>query len=69
MLHIYVVHVATLGVALLAGYPAPYHTNFLADPFRLVNAGWGYDLAIVYVVGPPRCNLTALHHFRSSGTT
>jgi uncharacterized membrane protein len=49
VLHIYVVHVASLLVALLAGYPASYHANFLADPFRLVKAGWGFNLAVVYV--------------------
>ena len=44
VLHIYVVHVSSLLVAVLAGYPASYHANFLADPFRLVKAGWGFNL-------------------------
>jgi uncharacterized membrane protein len=48
VLHIYVVHLASLLVAVLAGYPASYHANFLADPFRLVKAGWGFNLAVVY---------------------
>src|SRR5688572_14534509 len=41
VLHIYVVHGASLVVALLAGYPAAYHVNFLMDPFRLYQAGFG----------------------------
>jgi uncharacterized membrane protein len=49
VLHIYVVHISSLAIALLAGYPASYHANFLADPFRLVKAGWGFNLAVVYV--------------------
>ena len=49
VLHIYVVHASSLVVAVLAGYPAAYHANFLADPFRLVKAGWGYNLFVVYV--------------------
>ena len=50
VLHIYVVHGSALLVAVLAGYPASYQANFLADPFRLVKAGWGYDLLVVYLV-------------------
>ena len=49
VLHIYVVHVASLLVAVLAGFPAAYHVNFLADPFRLVKAGWGFNLLVVYI--------------------
>lgn len=49
VLHIYVVHGSALLVAVLAGYPASYQVNFLADPFRLYKAGWGFNLAIVYV--------------------
>jgi uncharacterized membrane protein len=49
VLHIYVVHGASLLVAVLAGYPASYQANFLADPFRLVKAGWGFNLLVVYV--------------------
>jgi hypothetical protein len=33
-----VVHGASLAVAVLAGYPAAYHVNFLRDPFRLYEA-------------------------------
>jgi uncharacterized membrane protein len=50
VLHIYAVHGASLVVAMLAGYPAAYHVNFLADPFRLYNAGFGFNLVVVYVV-------------------
>jgi uncharacterized membrane protein len=50
VLHIYVVHGSALLVAVLAGYPASYQANFLADPFRLVKAGWGYDLLVVALV-------------------
>jgi uncharacterized membrane protein len=50
VLHIYVVHGASLVVAVLAGYPAAYHVNFLRDPFRLYKAGFGFNLAVVYVV-------------------
>jgi uncharacterized membrane protein len=50
VLHIYVVHGLALVVAMLAGFPASYHANFLADPFRLVKAGWGFNLLVVYVV-------------------
>jgi len=49
VLHIYVVHSASLVVAMLAGYPASYHANFLADPFRLFKAGFGFNLLVVYV--------------------
>jgi uncharacterized membrane protein len=49
VLHIYVVHGSALLVAVLAGYPASYEANFLADPFRIYKAGWGFNLAIVYV--------------------
>lgn len=48
VLHIYVVHGSALVVAVLAGYPASYQANFLADPFRLVQAGWGFNLLVVY---------------------
>jgi uncharacterized membrane protein len=48
VLHIYVVHGSALVVAVLAGYPASYHADFLADPLRLVKAGWGYNLLVVY---------------------
>jgi len=48
VLHIYVVHGSALLVAMLAGYPASYEANFLADPFRLVKAGWGFNLLVVY---------------------
>jgi hypothetical protein len=48
VLHIYVVHGSALGVAVLAGYPASYQADFLADPFRLVKAGWGFNLVVVY---------------------
>ena len=50
VLHIYVVHGASLVVAVLAGYPAAYHVNFLRDPFRLYKAGFGFNLAVVYLV-------------------
>ena len=50
VLHIYVVHGASLVVAMLAGYPASSHANFLADPFRLYQAGFGFNLLVVYVV-------------------
>jgi uncharacterized membrane protein len=50
VLHIYVVHAASLVAAMLAGYPAAYHVNFLGDPFRLFKAGFGFNLAVVYVV-------------------
>lgn len=50
VLHIYVVHSASLVVAMLAGYPASYHANFLADPFRLFKAGFGFNLLVVYIV-------------------
>jgi uncharacterized membrane protein len=50
VLHIYVVHGASLVAAMLAGYPASYHASFLADPFRLYNAGFGFNLLVVYVV-------------------
>jgi hypothetical protein len=43
-----VVHGSALVVAVLAGYPASYHADFLADPLRLVKAGWGYNLLVVY---------------------
>ncbi len=48
VLHIYVVHGSALLVAVLAGYPASYEANFLGDPFRLVKAGWGCNLLLVY---------------------
>jgi hypothetical protein len=48
VLHIYVVHGSALLVAVLAGYPAPYQANFLADPFRLVKAGWRFNLLLEY---------------------
>ena len=51
VLHIYVVHGSALLVAMLAGYPASYQANFLADPFRLVKAGWGFNLLVVYRCG------------------
>jgi uncharacterized membrane protein len=47
VLHIYVVHGSALLLAMLAGYPASYQANFLADPFRLVRAGWGFNLLVV----------------------
>ena len=50
MLHIYVVHGFALLVAVLAGYPASYQANFLGDPLRLVKAGWGFNLPLVYAV-------------------
>jgi len=50
VLHIYVVHGASLVAAMLAGYPASDHASFLADPFRLYKAGFGFNLLVVYVV-------------------
>jgi hypothetical protein len=50
VLHIYVVHTASLIAAVLGGYPAAYHVNFLGDPFRLYEAGFGFNLVVVYVV-------------------
>jgi uncharacterized membrane protein len=50
VLHIYAVHGASLVVAMLAGYPAAYHVNFLMDPFRLYKAGFGFNLVVVYGV-------------------
>jgi uncharacterized membrane protein len=50
VLHIYVVHGTSLVFAMLAGYPASYHANFLADPFRLFKAGFGFNLLVVYGV-------------------
>ena len=50
VLHIYVVHGASLVAAMLAGYPAAYHVNFLMDSFRLYQAGFGFNLAVVYLV-------------------
>ena len=49
VLHIYVVHGASLAVAMLAGHPESSHANFLADPFRLFKAGFGFNLLVVYV--------------------
>jgi hypothetical protein len=34
---------------MLAGYPASCHANFLADPFRLFKAGFGFNLLAFYV--------------------
>jgi uncharacterized membrane protein len=48
VLHIYVVHGSALLVAVLAGYPASYQANVIGDPFRLVKAGWGFNLLLVY---------------------
>jgi uncharacterized membrane protein len=48
VLHIYVVHGSALLIAVLAGYPASYEANVLGDPFRLVKAGWGFNLLLVY---------------------
>ena len=50
VLHIYAVHAASLIAAVLGGYPAAYHVNFLGDPFRLYKAGFGFNLAVVYGV-------------------
>ena len=50
MLHIYVAHGASLLAAVLAGYPASYQVNFLADAFRLMQAGFGFNLPMVYGV-------------------
>lgn len=50
VLHIYVAHGSALLVAVLAGYPACYQANFPGDPFRLVKAGWGCNLLLVYAV-------------------
>ena len=43
-------HSASLVVAMLAGYPASYHANFLADRFRLFKAGCGFNLLVVHVM-------------------
>jgi uncharacterized membrane protein len=48
VLHIYVVHGSALLVAVFAGYPASYQANVIGDPFRLVKAGWGFNLLLVY---------------------
>ncbi|HET9446566.1 MAG TPA: hypothetical protein VFO35_09925, partial [Steroidobacteraceae bacterium] len=50
VLHIYVVHTASLMAAVLSGYPAAYHINFLGDPLRLYKAGFGFNLPVVYAV-------------------
>lgn len=50
LLHVYIVHGSALLIGVAMGIPAAYFTNFLADPMRLVNAHWGFNLAIVYVI-------------------
>jgi uncharacterized membrane protein len=50
ILHIYLVHTAALLAGLASGVPPSAFRNFILDPLRLVNDGWGYPLVGVYGV-------------------
>lgn len=48
--HIYLIHAAMLLTGLAMGFRAEIFVWVLADPSRLVAAGWGFPLWVVYVV-------------------
>jgi uncharacterized membrane protein len=55
VLHIYIVHALALAIAVGSGLPASLFIDFLGMNFlvgssRLVAAGWGFNLAVVYVI-------------------
>ncbi|MBU4038374.1 MAG: hypothetical protein KKG27_01305, partial [Alphaproteobacteria bacterium] len=49
VLHILLAHTLALVVGSLMGVPPSAFFNMLGDPSRAVAAGWGFDLAGVYV--------------------
>ena len=50
LLHIYIVHGGALLFGLAQGIPLAHFTNFLGNPERLVQDGWGISLWQVYIV-------------------
>jgi uncharacterized membrane protein len=50
LLHIYVVHGAAMVLATMLGVPPSSFVNFLGDPSRLVESGWGVGLGWVYLI-------------------
>lgn len=50
LLHVYIVHGSALLIGVALGFPANIFCNFIVDPSRLVQAGWGFGLGIVYIV-------------------
>lgn len=50
LLHIYIVHGGALLFGLTQGIPLAHFTNFLGNPERLAQDGWGISLWQVYIV-------------------
>jgi amino acid permease len=50
LLHIYIVHGAAMALATMLGVPPSSFVNFLGDPSRLVESGWGVGLGWVYLI-------------------
>lgn len=50
LLHVFFLHTAAVATGIALGVPASAFSNWLADPSRLIAAGWGVPLWAVYVV-------------------
>jgi uncharacterized membrane protein len=50
LLHIYIIHGAAMALATMLGVPTSSFVNFLGDPSRLVESGWGVGLGWVYLI-------------------
>ena len=50
LLHIFLLHGAAVLTGVALGVPASAFFNWLADPSRLIEAGWGVPLGAVYLV-------------------
>lgn len=50
LIHLPLIHAAAMLVGFALGYPPGLFIGFLSDSSRLVEAGWGVDLARVYVI-------------------
>jgi uncharacterized membrane protein len=50
LLHVFLLHTAALVLGVIQGVPASAFSNWLADPSRLIAAGWGVPLWAVFIV-------------------
>lgn len=50
VLHIYIIHFLALATGLVLGLPASAFTGFIEGASALSAAGWGFSLAVVYLI-------------------